>query len=95
MIISHKYKFVLYTPPKTAGSSIACALSEHCGPEDIITPNPPNDKDETKIEDTCRNDPSSPLVHQHANPFNSPPPSGYLTICPVRNPFDVFVSFSQ
>ena len=46
MIISHKYKFIFFKVSKTAGTSIEIALSEFCGPDDIITPISP--KDETK-----------------------------------------------
>ena len=38
MIISHKYKFIFLKTTKTAGTSIEIALSEYCGPRDIITP---------------------------------------------------------
>jgi hypothetical protein len=38
MIISHKHRFIFLKTSKTAGTSIEIALSEHCGPEDVITP---------------------------------------------------------
>ena len=38
MIISHEYKFIFLKTTKTAGTSIEIALSEYCGPRDIITP---------------------------------------------------------
>ncbi len=37
MIISHKYRFIFLRTLKTAGTSTEIALSEHCGPDDIIT----------------------------------------------------------
>lgn len=44
MIVSHKYKFIFLKTRKTAGTGIEIALSEHCGPSDIITPIPPKDE---------------------------------------------------
>lgn len=38
MIISHANKFIFLKTEKTAGTSIEIALSEFCGPDDIITP---------------------------------------------------------
>lgn len=38
MIISHKHKFIFVKTRKTAGTSLEIALSDICGPEDIITP---------------------------------------------------------
>ena len=38
MIISHDHKFIFLKTTKTAGTSIEIALSEYCGPQDIVTP---------------------------------------------------------
>lgn len=37
MIINHRYKFIFIKTLKTAGTSLEIALSEFCGPEDVIT----------------------------------------------------------
>jgi len=38
MIISHEHKFIFLKTKKTAGTAIEAALSELCGPNDVITP---------------------------------------------------------
>jgi len=38
MIISHAHKFIFIKTKKTAGTAIEAALSELCGPDDVITP---------------------------------------------------------
>lgn len=43
MIISHRHKFIFIKTKKTAGTSLEIALSEFCGPEDVMTPLDPED----------------------------------------------------
>lgn len=38
MIVSHEHKFIFIKTKKTAGTAIEAALSELCGPSDVITP---------------------------------------------------------
>jgi hypothetical protein len=38
MIISHAHKFIFIKTKKTAGTAIEAALSQLCGPSDVITP---------------------------------------------------------
>jgi hypothetical protein len=38
MIVSHQHEFIFIKTRKTAGTSIEIALSQYCGPDDIITP---------------------------------------------------------
>jgi hypothetical protein len=38
MIVSHEHKFIFLKTKKTAGTAIEAALSEICGPLDVITP---------------------------------------------------------
>lgn len=45
MIVNHKYKFIFLKTRKTAGTSIEIALSQFCGPDDIITPITPIDEE--------------------------------------------------
>ncbi len=44
MILSHKHKFVFIKGIKVAGTSVEIALSQVCGPDDIITPVTPADE---------------------------------------------------
>jgi hypothetical protein len=38
MIVSHRHRFIFIKTNKTGGTSIEAALSELCGPDDVITP---------------------------------------------------------
>jgi hypothetical protein len=38
MIVSHQHRFIFLKTKKTAGTAIEAALSELCGPADVITP---------------------------------------------------------
>lgn len=38
VILSHEHEFIFLKTFKTAGTSVEIALSEHCGPDDVITP---------------------------------------------------------
>jgi hypothetical protein len=44
MIISHEHKFIFIKTKKTAGTSIELALSQLCGPDDIIPPTTESDE---------------------------------------------------
>jgi hypothetical protein len=48
MIINHQYRFISIKVQKTAGASVEIALSQFCGPTDVITP--PHKKDEVLRE---------------------------------------------
>ena len=45
MILSRKHRFIFLKTNKTAGTSIEIALSNFCGPDDIITPISPVDEE--------------------------------------------------
>lgn len=45
MILSHAHRFIFLKTRKTAGTSIELALSQLCGPDDILTPISPADED--------------------------------------------------
>jgi hypothetical protein len=44
MIVSHRHRFIFLKTSKTAGTSVEIALSQVCGPDDIITPIAPEDE---------------------------------------------------
>jgi hypothetical protein len=44
MILSHKHKFIFVKGQKVAGTSAEIALSQVCGPDDIVTPITPADE---------------------------------------------------
>lgn len=44
MIVSHQHRFIFLRTRKTAGTSVEVALSQFCGPDDIITPISPEDE---------------------------------------------------
>ncbi len=90
MIISHKHKFIFMKTRKTAGTSIQTALTDICGPDDIIS---------SDIDTVGRNEDKS-CWDGHPHPhlwdvrnlvgeeiFNS-----YFKFAFIRNPFDVTVS---
>lgn len=47
MILSHKHRFIFIKTGKTAGTSIEVFLSEHCGPDDVLTPITPPEEGHT------------------------------------------------
>ena len=48
MIVSHRHKFIFLKTRKTGGTSLEIGLSEHCGPDDIITEISPSDEETRK-----------------------------------------------
>jgi hypothetical protein len=44
VIVSHQHRFIFVKTRKTAGTSLEIALSDICGPSDIITPITPEDE---------------------------------------------------
>jgi hypothetical protein len=86
MIVSHKYRFIFVKTLKTAGTSIEVFLSQHCGPDDVLTPILPHVK------------PHRPRNHDGF--FNHIPAAeirirvgpdvwrSYFKFCVERNPWD-------
>jgi hypothetical protein len=91
VIISHKYRFIFVKTLKTAGTSIEVFLSQHCGPDDLVTPILPHV------------DPHRPRNHEGF--FNHIPAAAirdrvspevwrtYFKFCVERNPWDKTLSY--
>ncbi len=91
MIISHQYRFIFVKTLKTAGTSIEVFLSQHCGPDDVVTPILPH------VE------PHRPRNHDGF--FNHMPAAAirdrvggdvwrrYFKFCVERNPWDKTLSY--
>jgi hypothetical protein len=45
MIVSHRHRFIFIKTTKTAGSALELALAAECGPDDILAPLGPEEKD--------------------------------------------------
>ena len=45
MIVSHSRSFIFVKTFKTAGSSLEIALSQYCGPKDVLTPLDPHEEE--------------------------------------------------
>lgn len=96
MIVSHSKKFIFTKPRKVAGTSIEVALSQFCGPDDIITPNVSSDAiDQDSYTDYARNYDG---FFNHMRPARIQAKIGsrvwneYLVFSIVRNPWDMLVS---
>lgn len=96
MIISHKHKFIFSKPRKVAGTSVEVALSQYCGPDDIITENVASrDIDADEYTDYARNHKG---FFNHISPARIQAKIGkqmwdeYFTFTIVRNPWDMLVS---
>jgi hypothetical protein len=91
MIISHKHRFIFVKTLKTAGTSIEVFLSQHCGPDDVVTPILPH------VE------PHQPRNHDGF--YNHMPGceirdrvrdevwQSYFKFCVERNPWDKLLSY--
>ena len=88
MIVNHKHKFIFVKTRKTAGTSIECALSEHCDGGDMITTISAEDE---KLR--TRGPQNNEGFENHSNvqlALKKWP--DYYTFCVERNPFDKHIS---
>jgi hypothetical protein len=81
-IISHKHKFIFIKNPKIAGTSIEVALSQHIGPEDVLTPLIDlNDKDRISKSEIYIS-PQNYIYSSRVNHFKAFPRLLYRTLRP-------------
>src|SRR5437762_6689028 len=66
MIISHKHKFIFIKTVKTAGTSLEVFLSQHCGPDDVLTPFAPPSRDTSRVTTKDPLDPSLKSCVSHS-----------------------------
>lgn len=80
MIISHEHKFIFLKTRKTAGTSMEIALSQHCGPRDVITRISPEDE-------TTRRELGFRGPRNYFLPFRQAPPGRWPQLL---SPFPLF-----
>lgn len=97
MIISHQHRFVFLKTRKTAGTSIEIALSQHCGPTDVITPVSESDE-QLRKEHGGRGPQNHGEAYNHMSArrvrrmFGDEVWDSYYRFVVDRDPWDVMVS---
>jgi len=91
VIISHKYRFIFVKTLKTAGTSIEVFLSQHCGPDDVLTPILPH------VEPHLPRNHDGFFNHMPAAQIRAKVESAvwrsYFKFCVERNPWDKTLSY--
>jgi hypothetical protein len=91
MIISHQHKFIFIKTVKTAGTSIEIFLSQHCGPQDIVTPIIPH------VEPHFARNHTGYFNHMPAHAIRSQIGldiwDSYFKFCVERNPWEKTLSY--
>ena len=91
MIISHKYRFVFVKTLKTAGTSIEVFLSQHCGPDDVLTPIlPPVEPHRPRNHEGFFNHIPAADIRDRVGPDVW---RTYFKFCVERNPWDKTLSY--
>jgi hypothetical protein len=91
MIISHKYRFIFVKTLKTAGTSIEVFLSQHCGPDDVLTPILPHvEPHRPRNHDGFFNHIPAAAIREKVGPTVW---ESYFKFCVERNPWDKTLSY--
>lgn len=91
MIISHKYRFIFVKTLKTAGTSIEVFLSQHCGPDDVLTPILPHvEPHRPRNHEGCFNHMPAAAIRDQVGPDVW---RTYFKFCVERNPWDKTLSY--
>jgi hypothetical protein len=91
MIISHKYRFIFVKTLKTAGTSIEVFLSQHCGPDDVVTPILPHvEPHRPRNHDGFFNHIPAAAIRNTVRPAVW---DSYFKFCVERNPWDKTLSY--
>ena len=90
MILSYQHQFVFIKTAKTAGTSIEVFLSQHCGPQDVVTPfGRPEPGHQPRNHIGFRNHLSAAAVRDRVGAEIW---ANYRTFCVERNPWDKVIS---
>jgi hypothetical protein len=91
VIISHKYRFIFVKTLKTAGTSIEFFLSQHCGPEDVVTPILPHiEPHRPRNDEGFFNHIPAAAIRDRVGPDVW---RTYFKFCVERNPWDKTLSY--
>jgi hypothetical protein len=91
VIISHRHQFIFIKTLKTAGTSIEVFLSQHCGPDDIVTPILPHvEPHRPRNHDGYFNHIPATAIRDRVGPDVW---RTYFKFCVERNPWDKTLSY--
>jgi hypothetical protein len=91
VIISHQYRFIFVKTLKTAGTSIEVFLSQHCGPDDVLTPILPHvEPHRPRNQEGFFNHMPAAAIRDRVGPAVW---RRYYKFCVERNPWDKTLSY--
>jgi hypothetical protein len=91
VIISHQHRFIFVKTLKTAGTSIEVFLSQHCGPDDVLTPILPHvEPHRPRNQEGFFNHMPAAAIRDRVGPAVW---RRYYKFCVERNPWDKTLSY--